>query len=208
MSTGLQTLDADAAAIDARARGLLADLAADPGDLIDAATALGAEFRNVVADFLGGQASTDDLIGPLAALTSSPALSVPRPERPPFVWVRILPSRRGDATARAGWLTPAALWAIVGEARAASRGARLEIIIPLDSGDAAVGRVRALCAGLAGDDLEIVVQAQGESEGAKMRWSWGAVKWRRGGEARARASRGTSYRATWVAFGSAVGDTP
>ena len=73
MSTGLQTLDADAAAIDARARGLLADHAADPGDLIDAATALGAEFRNVVADFLGGQASTDDLIGPLAKFSERAA---------------------------------------------------------------------------------------------------------------------------------------
>jgi hypothetical protein len=199
MFTGFENVPSDAA-VGANAddlTALLADLASDPADLLDVAALRGVAFQKVVTDLLETRGrSADERRARLVTIgrfgTSSPFRSAgpPRPEPPPFVWVRVLRPRGVQTTVRAGWLTAEALDVVVTDARAAGPGSRLEVIVPLDSGTAAVERVQALCRTVTGDDLAVSVQAQSEP---------------RVGEARRGSVQG--YRATWVAF-APVGARP
>ncbi len=166
------------------ADALLEDLAVDPSDLLDLAALRGVAFRNLVTELLAARSfSGGDRIAKFDA-------GHPRPEQPPFVWVRLLPPRGARPTVRAGWLTADVFDAIVAEARAGGRGTRVEVIVPLDSGAAAVERVRALCPPFADDQLVVIVQARSNPVDGR----------RRRGHARARAARARTHHGTWAAF--------
>jgi phosphate-selective porin OprO/OprP len=114
-----------------------------------------------------GAAASTIASGALASMGPRPRSAPPQGDAPPFVWVRLVSARqRPKITVRAGWLVPAAVQLIADEARAAGPETEIQIIVPLDSGDAAAARVRALCAGLA-PDIKLTIDVQGETRSSR-----------------------------------------
>jgi hypothetical protein len=185
-----------------RAGALAADLAADATDLLDVSASLGVEFRNVVAELLRApDQPAESVVRTLAALAPRAATGGHDGDRPPFVWVRIVPpGRRPTLTVRAGWLVPTAIQLIAEEAKAAGRGAAVHVIIPFDSGYAAAARVQAACAAIA-PDVTVTIDVQG-SRAATTDATRRTRRWWRppGGASGTRADRG-GFRGTWIVFG-------
>jgi hypothetical protein len=164
------------------------------------------EIAGTVADSLATRARTPrDLSDPFGRGAPGLGRAVPQPDAPPFVWARVRAPHTKRVT-RAGWLTPIALAALVAETRAAGPSARLDVIVPLDSGAAAVAWARTLCAAV--DDVAVSLHVQDEDAAASP-GAWSGRWWRGGARARigARAPRGTGYHAAWIAFVPA-GATP
>jgi len=186
-----------------RASGTLAvDLAADAADLLDVSAVLGLEFRRVVAALLRApERPAADVVRTLAS--RPPRMTPPSGEAPPFVWVRFIsPGRRPKLTVRAGWLVPATVHLIAAEARAAGGDTEVQVIVPLDSGEAAAARVRALCAGIA-PDVKLTIDVQGEEPGGRRR-AERRGRWRPSGPSSSPDPRRADHRfgtGTWIVFG-------
>lgn len=179
---------------------LVADLAADSADLLEIAAALNVEFRTVVAALLRApEHPAPPAVRALATLRPGARPTPPSDEPPPFVWVRIVPAgRRARLTARAGWLDPSAVAQIAAAAHAAGPDTEVQIIVPLDSGEGAPARVRALCAGLA-PGITLTIDVQGERTSRRpsaRRTGWWGPSGRGSNDSR---PGGHGFRAgTWV----------
>ncbi|MBI3767098.1 MAG: hypothetical protein HY271_01240 [Deltaproteobacteria bacterium] len=183
---------------------LVADLAADSADLLDIAAALGLEFRHVVAELLRApEQPAPSVVRALASIGPRPRSAPPQGDAPPFVWVRLVSAGHlPKLSVRAGWLVPAAVQLIVDEARAAGPETEIQIIVPLDSGEAAAARVRALCAGLA-PEIRLTIDVQGETRSSRLpsarRTGWWGPSGRGSHDPR---PGGHGFRTgTWVVFG-------
>ncbi len=183
---------------------LVADLAGDSTDLLDLSAALGVELRRVVTELLRApHEPAPTVVRALATIAPHPRTATPAPSgAPPFVWVQLLDGRRRSSpTVRAGWLDAPAVRVIAAEARASGPETEVHVIVPYDSGDDAVRKVRALCGAFAPDiKLTLDVQGDGTSrDPSAKRTGW----WSSSGRASKDSRSGEpGFRAgTWVVLG-------
>ena len=138
------------------------DLAADSLDLLELTLALETEFGIVVSESSLERVRTyDDLKGTVLALLRQRHETEIRASEAPFrAWARVV-SPRGEAGGeiqRAGWLTPYTAQTIAEDAVRAGRGARLEVAVPSDLGDASLAELQDTFAWLGERGVQVSVR--------------------------------------------------
>lgn len=138
------------------------DLAADSLDLVELGLGLEEEFGITLSEAVLSEVRTyGELVGGVQALARKrwEVESGHTTEALP-VRVRVVaaPGRgRGDLQ-RAGWLTPYAVQTIAEDALRGGRGARLEVTVPADVGDAALARLEDQFAWLGEREVRVSVR--------------------------------------------------
>jgi acyl carrier protein len=124
------------------------DLAADSLDLIDVAIALEEEFGitlpESVIDELRTYGQLVEVVQLRVGERRAHEAEAESERTPPFIWARILPgfTDPSGSVERIGWLTPYTLETIVYSALRAGPGARLEMGVPPNLGEAAMTQLR------------------------------------------------------------------
>lgn len=124
------------------------DLAADSLDLVELAIGLEEEIGITVAESAIDELRTyGQLVDVAEACVRERRAEEARAESertPPLIWARVLPppSRPSGRLERTGWLTPYTAETIVDSALRAGPGARLDMGVPPNLGDAALAELR------------------------------------------------------------------
>jgi len=136
------------------------DLAADSLDLLELALALEGEFGLTVPERTIAEVRTyGELVAATVTLAHNRAAAEARPAMEPVrVWARVVvPGDLGGVLECAEWLTPYAVETIIEHALHAGPGARLEVTVAEDGGDAGFRQVQQQFARLSGRGVAVDV---------------------------------------------------
>ena len=146
------------------------DLAADSLDLVEMAIELERELGIMLPDrVLGGVRTFGELLTTALSLTRrSHEDEVQARRRPMLVRTGVVPIRgRGErrpGLVRTEWLTPYDMETIAEDARCAGRGARLDVVLPVEAGAAETVEVEERFSRLRDRGLGVTIHRAGDAE--------------------------------------------